>query len=150
MSEKILENCPYSDGNQCPQPEAVARAYLIPQLLDRSEVEATRKNCLTCGKYLEERRKYSRVKRPLQVVLTKGKETSIEGEVVDISEGGALIRLKIWVDFARNEKVLLRIYSSHLESEKGSTPDIEAEGLIKRIDHQEQEMAVAFLKKLGK
>ena len=144
----ILENCPYFDSEQCPQPEAVARAYLVPQILDRAEIEATEQACRTCGRYLDEKRKHSRVGRPFQVILLKGEKTTIEGDAIDISKGGALIQLKDWVDFEEDERVTLKIHHSHEASERRVASEREVPGLIERIETQEQKLAIVFLEEL--
>jgi len=146
MDDNILENCPHSDSGQCPQPVAVARAYLIPQLVERSEVEATKQLCRTCGKYLEEKRTYPRVRRPLPIILSQGKKTAIKGELVNISEGGALVKLDSWADFDQDQIVTLAAYSSHATSEKGVGSGMEFTGEIERVDDQERQVAIAFLK----
>jgi hypothetical protein len=146
MDDNIFEKCPYFDTGQCPQPEAVARAYLVPQLVGRSEVEATNRVCHSCGKYMDEKRKYPRVKRPLPIVLLKGEKTAIEGEIVDISAGGARIRLNKWIDFDEDGKATLEIDPSHADAERESLSTIKVTGLIKRIDEQEQQLAIAFLR----
>ncbi len=146
MDDNILENCPHSDSGQCPQPDAVARAYLIPQLVERSEVEATKQLCRTCGKYLEEKRAYPRVRRPLPIILSQGKKTAIKGEIVNISEGGALVKLNNWADFDEDQKVTLEVYSSHEAAGKGAGSGMEFTGEIKRVDGQGRRVAIVFLK----
>ena len=146
MDDNILENCPHADSGQCPQPDAVARAYLIPQLVERSEVEATKQLCRTCGKYLEEKRAYPRVRRSLPAILSQGKKTAVKGEIVNISEGGALVKLNNWADFDENQKVTLEVYSSHAASGNGVGSGMEFTGEIKRVDGKERQVAIAFLK----
>ena len=145
MDDNMFEKCPYFDTGQCPQPEAVARAHLVPQLVGRSAVEATKRVCRTCGKYLDEKRKYPRVRRPLPVILLKGEKTAIEGEIVDVSPGGARIRLNKWVDFDEDGKATLEIDASHADAEGVSSSVIKVTGSIKRIDDQEQQIAIAFI-----
>jgi hypothetical protein len=144
MDENILENCPHADSGQCTQPDAVARAYLIPQLVERSEVEATKQICRTCGKYLGEKREYPRVRRPLSIILSQGKKAAIEGEIVNISEGGALVKLKNWADFDEEQKITLEVYFSHAASGKGVGSKMEFTGKIIRVDDQERQVAIAF------
>ena len=146
MKDKYWENCPYFESQECPQPEAISRVYLLPQLLDPSMIEATKELCRTCGKYLDEKRKHPRVKRPFQIILRKGKETAIKGDILNISKGGALIKLQGWDDFEKNEKVALEIYPPHAVSEKMSTSKLKVIGLISRIEDQKQQLAIIFLK----
>jgi hypothetical protein len=150
MKDEYWENCPYSESRQCPQPDAIARAYLIPQLLNPSEIEATKKLCRTCGKYLNEKRKHPRVKRPFQINLQKSNGKTIEGYVANISEGGALIKLQDWADFEKNEGVILEIYPSHGASEKVSTSRIKVSGMIKRIEDEKDQLAIIFVKEIDR
>jgi len=62
MENNYWENCSYYESGECPQPEAIDRAFLIPQLLDASEIEATEQIFLNCGKYSDKRRKHPRIK----------------------------------------------------------------------------------------
>ena len=149
MDDKILENCPYLDSGQCPQPNAVGRAYLVPQLLDRAEIEATKKVCRTCGRYLDDKRKHSRLEKPLRVIVLKGENTTVKGEIVDIGKGGALIRLKSWLAFEKEEEVGLRIYHSpHEAGEKMVSNLVRTMGLVKRIEPQKKQVAIVFLEEL--
>ncbi len=66
---EYLENCRYYEIGDCPQPEAIDRVFLIPQLLDPSEIEAAKQICQDCGKYLDQKRKYPRIRRPLQIII---------------------------------------------------------------------------------
>ena len=148
MKDEYWENCPYSESRQCPEPDAIVRAYLIPQLLDPSEIEVIKKLCRTCGKYLNEKRKHPRVIRPFQINLQKGNGKTIEGDVVNISEGGALIKLQNWADFEKNEKVILEIYPSHGASETVSTSRIKVSGMIGRIEDKEDQLVIIFVKEI--
>jgi c-di-GMP-binding flagellar brake protein YcgR len=96
---------------------------------------------------LDQKRKYPRIKRPLQIFLIKERQTAIKGNIVDISEGGALIQLETWADFKKDEKVLLEIYPSRRTSDKSSHELTKVFGLIKRIEVERQQLAIVFLSK---
>ena len=149
MKNEYWENCSYFENGECPQAEAVSRAYLIPQLLDPSEMGVIKKLCRTCGKYLNEKRKHPRVQRPFQINLQKGEGETIEGDIVNISEGGALIKLQSWADFHKNEEVILEIYPSRGASETVSTSRIRVSGVIGRIEDEKGQLAVIFSKEIG-
>ena len=148
MENRYWENCPHYQRGDCPQPEAIDRVFLIPQLLHPSEIEATKQICQDCGKYLDQKRKYPRIKRPLQIILRRGQKTAIEGDIVDISEGGALIRLHHWADFYKGEEVVLEIYPSDVASEKTSTSVLKLSAQVKRIDTERKQLAIIFLGKI--
>jgi len=145
MGDEYWENCPYAESDECPQSEAIVRAYLIPQLLDPADIDSAKQTCRSCGKYLDQKRKYPRMKRPFQIVLIKDRQTAIKGNIVDLSEGGALIQLQKWADFEKDEKVLLTIYPSHPTSDKSSHELTKVSGLIKRIEAKRQQLAIIFL-----
>jgi len=106
MGDEYWVHCPYAQSDECPQSDAIVRVYLFPQLLDPADIDSIKQTCKTCGKYLDQKRKHPRIKRPLQIVLIKERQTAIKGNIVDVSEGGALIQLQTWADFKKDEKVL--------------------------------------------
>jgi hypothetical protein len=144
MSNEYWKNCPYYENGNCPQSESIDAAYLIPQLLDPADIDSIKQTCKTCGKYSDQKREYPRIKRPLQIVLTKEGQKAIKGNIVDLSEGGALIQLQTWADFRKDEKVLLEIYPSPA-SDKSSHESTKVSGLIKRIEVEKRQLAIAFL-----
>lgn len=148
MEDKYWEKCPYYESRNCPQPESIDRAYLIPQLLDTSEIEATEQICRECGKYLEDKRKYPRIRRPLRITLLQGRETAIEGNIVNISHGGALIELKSWADIGKSERVVLNIYPSHPALEKSPTSVLKLSARVKRVDTERKQLAMIFLSEI--
>jgi hypothetical protein len=56
MKERIWEKCPYLSEGRCSHSLVIERAYLIPQLLDTSELLNAKRTCEECGHYLPERR----------------------------------------------------------------------------------------------
>ena len=148
MANNYWDKCSYYESGDCPQPEAIDRALLIPQLLDTSEVEATEQICLTCGKYLDQKRKHPRIKRPFQIILLRGRKTALEGDVVNISKGGVLVKLQNWVDFEEDEKVTLKIYPSQIAGKKASTSAFNVSAQVKRIESQKKQLAIVFLSEI--
>ena len=148
MENNYWENCSYYEGGKCPQPETIDRALLIPQLLDASEIEAIKQICRTCGKYLDQRRKHPRITRPLQIILLRGRKTALEGDVVNISQSGVLVKLQNWVDFDENETVVLKIYPYRVAAEKNSTATLKISAQVKRIDAEKKELAMIFLSEI--
>jgi c-di-GMP-binding flagellar brake protein YcgR len=115
---------------------------LIPELVAPSEIEAARTVCEKCGLRLGEKRKHLRTKRPIEVTLSKGDLPPIQGEITDISQGGAFLKLREWVPFTVGEKVRLEIHPLH--SSKTPTEAIRLLGLITRVEAEERELAIAF------
>ena len=148
MENKYWDNCSYYEGGKCLQPEAIDRALLIPQLLDASEIEDIEQICLTCGRYLDQRRKHPRIKRPLKLMLLRGQKTALEGDVVNISKGGVLVKLQNWVDFDENEKVVLKIYPAQVAGMKKSTSALKVSAQVKRINAEKKQLAIIFLSEI--
>jgi hypothetical protein len=148
MGDEYWVHCPYADSDECPQSGAIVRVSLIPQLLDPTDIDSIKHTCKTCGKYLDQKRKYPRIKRPLQIVLITEHQKAIKGNIVDLSEGGALIQLQKWADFKKDEKVLLEIYPSHPTLDKSSHELTKVSGLIKRIEPESKQLVMVFLQRI--
>jgi hypothetical protein len=149
MEDNYWGKCPYYESSDCPRSETVDRAYLIPQLLDTSEIEATEQICRECGKYLDDKRKYPRIRRPLRIALFQGHKTAIEGNIVNVSHGGALVELQRWADIDENERVVLNIYSSLPASEKSPASVLKLSAQVKRVDTERKQLAVTFLSEIN-
>jgi|GEM_PF-451320 len=145
MEKEHWDRCPFHANGQCPQQLAIDRMSLIPQLVAPSEIEAARTVCEKCGQRLGDKRKHVRTKRPLEVTLSKGDLPPIQGDIINISQSGALLKLRDWVRFTAGEKVCLEIYSPHSTSSKMPAEGIRLFGLIKRVEAKERKLAVAFL-----
>ena len=145
METEHWDRCPFHASGQCPQQLAIDRISLIPQFVTLSDIEAATTVCKKCGQRLGEQRKHVRTKRPLEVTLSKGDLPSIQGDIINISQGGALLQLRDWARFTAGEKVRLEIYSPHSTSGKTPAEAVRLSGLIKRVEAKERKLAVAFL-----
>jgi hypothetical protein len=145
MGREYWDGCPFHATGQCPQHLAIDRISLIPQLLSPVEIEAARTVCDKCGQRLGEKRKHARTKRPLEVTLSKGDLPPIQGDIVNISRGGALLKVRDWAQFTAGEEVRLTIYPPHSSSSATPTWGIRLLGLIKRVEAKERKLAIAFL-----
>jgi len=86
-----------------------------------------------------------RTKRPLEVALFNGGLPPIQGDIIDISQVGALVKLKHWVDFTEGERVRLEIYPPHLTSSDRPADARHVLGLVKRVEEKDGRLAVVFL-----
>ena len=145
MEKEYWDRCPFHASGQCPQELAINRVSLFPQLVAPLEVEAARAVCEKCGQRLGEERKHVRTKRPLAVALFKGDLPPIQGDIIDISQGGALVKLKHWVEFTEGERVRLEIYPPHLTSSDRPADARHVLGLVKRVEEKDGRLAVVFL-----
>ncbi|MGD8315495.1 MAG: PilZ domain-containing protein [Syntrophobacterales bacterium] len=147
MKEPVWERCHYFCSGQCPEQPTIDKAYLIPQLLEPSQLKAATDTCNQCEYYHEEKRKYRRVTRSFKVVVSNKKpKKSTQGTIVDVSINGALIKLDNWTHYNKNETVNLQLYASDIVKDKEETNVINVSGRIKRVTKEKQELAIVFLR----
>ena len=147
MKEPVWERCHYFCSGQCPEQPTIDKAYLIPQLLEPSQLKAATDTCNQCEYYHEEKRKYRRVTRSFKVVVSNKKpKKSTQGTIVDVSINGALIKLDNWTHYNKNETVNLQLYASDTVKDKKETNVINVSGRIKRVKKEKQELAIVFLR----
>ena len=149
MDEASWEGCPYYAENECPHNSVVDRAYLVPHLLTSAEVEGVEEICAKCGLYLNEKRKYFRLKRPFEVVVTIGSgEDKFKGRIANVSRVGALLTFNDWPDFVVDQKVEIEIYSRRKDSREVNETVIRVTGEVKRVDAEDKQAAVMFLEEV--
>jgi hypothetical protein len=145
MVESHWERCPFHESGQCPQEAVVDRLSLVPQFLSTREIEAATATCQGCEKRLGEKRKHRRTKRPLRGVVFKEHGATLKAEILDVSEGGALLELEEWVQFEQGEKASLEIHPTPVNPTGSSRPPIKIVGLVKRVEPEKRRLAMAFL-----
>jgi len=112
MEDAYWERCPFYAEDKCSKASMVDRVYLIPHLLSSSDVGEVKEICKKCGLYLNEKRKYIRLRKPFRVAVIIDKEgTRLQGKIINVSGVGALIMPDRWSDFAIKQEVELEIYS---------------------------------------
>ena len=145
MKNAAWEKCHYFGHGRCPEQATIDKAYLIPQLLELSEIQAATETCRQCEHCQEEKRKYRRVSRPFRVVISNKKpKRKIKGTIVDVSINGALVKLDNWMSFCKDEMVDLQVYANDKVSDKGKHNIVNISGIIKRITRERQELAIVF------
>ena len=123
------------------------KAYLIPQLLKPSQLKAAIDTCDQCEYYHEEKRKYRRVERSFNVVVSnKEPRKNTQGTIVDVSINGALIKLDNWTNFNKDETVNLQFYTNDKFVDKEKPNVINVCGRIKRVTKKKRELAIMFVK----
>jgi hypothetical protein len=147
MDEECWAKCQYYAAENCPDEFRILldRAYLIPHLLDYSEIETAKKICRDCK--IQERRNSYRLNRPLTVVLTnKQPNTKVEGTVINSSASGALVKLRESTNFANGEVVEIE-FTSNDNNTPGQSSSIVTgrSGVIKRQLKERRQVAVIFL-----
>jgi len=149
MDNAYWERCPFYAEDECPQTSLVDRAYLIPHLLSSSEIGEVKETCEKCGLYLNEKRKYIRLRKPFRVVvITDKKGTRLQGKIINVSGVGALIMPDRWSNFDVNQEVELEIYSRPRASKDNDEIAIKVSGIIKRVNDKDKQVAVMFLEEL--
>ena len=150
MKKPTWEKCHHYSSGRCPENSIIDKAYLIPQLLKPSEIEAAYAICEKCENYHREKRKYRRIARSFRVVVSnkEPKQTS-EGTIVDVSIKGALVKLDNWIHFNKDEIIKLKIYSKKVFSDKEKTYVINVCGQVKRVAKEKQELAILFVESDG-
>ena len=149
MDDAYWERCPFYAEDECPKTSLVDRAYLIPHLLSSSEIGEVREICKKCGLYLNEKRKYIRLRKPFRVAVISDKKGSrLQGKIINVSGVGALIMPDNWSDFPVNQEVELEIYSRPRASKNNDEIVIKVSGVIKRVNDRDKQIAVMFLEEL--
>jgi len=127
----------------------VDRAYLIPHLLSSSEIAEVKEICKKCGLYLNEKRKYMRLRKPFRVaVISDKKGTRLQGKIINVSGVGALIMPDNWSNFSVKQEVELEIYSRPRASKDNNETVVKVSGVIKRVNDKDKQVAVMFLEEL--
>jgi hypothetical protein len=105
------QTCQYYPDGCCPNRTLIDKAYLIPQLLTRSELAAIRTKCATCELCHGNRRKHRRVARQLGVaIFDEGSSREVRGATLNLSKRGALIKVADGTGFQVNQRVRLRLF----------------------------------------
>ena len=121
------------------------KLLLIPQLLTAAEIEVATATCQTCEKRLGEKRRHPRTRRPLKGALRKGAKTPIPVDIIDLSPGGALLKLKNWIEMKEGEEISLELYPPRITSTDGSPSPLRVSALVKRVETDRGHLAIAFL-----
>ena len=146
MEQPTYEKCQYLSSGQCPYRSTIERALLIPQLLDPAQIIDAKRLCEKCGQIIVEKRKHVRVQRPLRVVITRrDQEESFHGTILDVSSGGALVKLENLPNFHMDEIFRLKIYPYGGVSDKSDTDEISVDGAVKRLAENKNEIAIVFV-----
>jgi PilZ domain len=85
------------------------------------------------------------VRRPLRGVVFKEQGTTLQAEILDVSEGGALLELEERGHFEPGEKAFLEIHPTPVNLTGSSRPQIKVVGLVTRVEAEKRRLAMAFL-----
>ena len=110
MKRHAWQRCHYYPGGSCPNQSLIDKAYLIPQLLARSELAAIETTCAACEVCHRNRRKHRRLPRPFDVAIfdeRSGREAC--GATLNVSKQGALIKVGDRTGFQVDQELRLRL-----------------------------------------
>ena len=147
MEQPAYEKCHFLGSGQCPYKSTIERALLIPQLLTPTEIADAKRLCEKCEQIFVEKRKAVRVQRSLRVVITRlDQEETFHGTTLDVSSGGALVKLEDLPNFHTDEIFRFKIYSNSGTSDKSDIHAINVDGAVKRLIESKNEIAFVFIK----
>jgi hypothetical protein len=138
MKRHLWERCPHYLDGRCPNQSLVDKAYLIPQIISPFQLAAIQSACANCEVCRQDRRKYPRVRRPLEaVILDKQSGEELHGTSLNVSERGAFIEIRDFHPFLVNQEIELRLCD-----ENGSCQTSRA--VVKRVEHTRGAISVFF------
>ncbi|MBW1982201.1 MAG: PilZ domain-containing protein [Deltaproteobacteria bacterium] len=148
MKKEHWDSCRSYEERRCRQLETIDRIMLIPQLLDPAELEAAKRTCDECREYLSEKRVHSRIKRLFTAVISIDQDTTVNGKVVNVSAGGALIETDSQTFVEAGDRIIVGIFVHASAFDPSAPPDVQLDCLVKRIDRQKNYLAVSFVSEI--
>ena len=146
MKKPAWERCQFYSGGHCSQRLVIDKAFLTPQLLEPSHLQAIILTCENCEKHLSEKRQHQRIKRPFRVVIDNQEPKRItEGITVDISVNATRIKVDRRIDFNEDEVVQLRLHSIEKDHNQTEADITNLRGIIRRIESKTRELVILFL-----
>lgn len=97
------------------------------------------------GRYPRERRRHPRTAACYKVRIVTEHAKIIDGNTVNISDGGALIKLEEWCDFSANDLIGISIAKRDEKSQKKSFETITTLGVMRRTEEAPRRIAVMFV-----
>lgn len=146
MAKDHWGKCQYLAAGNCPESLRILidRAYLLPQLLDSSQIEAAKEACQHCEKL--ERRESPRIERSLSVAVSNNKvNTNAEGTIANVSESGALIKLEGWGNFRKGQTIEFKIRYNDKSSDQANSIVLSGSAVVKRLSRKKQDLAIIFM-----
>ena len=96
-----------------------------------------------------DRRKHPRLSLSFQVqVLKKEPDLSLEGISVDISQGGAFIKIKNWLFFQAHDQAVIAFFLPPQFTGQDKTISLQGDAVVARVDKKNKGIAVKFKKNL--
>jgi c-di-GMP-binding flagellar brake protein YcgR len=128
------------------QAEATDEELLPSRLVSSSRRQSPGGASSNPGTYPYERRRHPRTAACYKVRIVTDYAKIIDGNTVNVSDGGALIKLEEWCDFSANDLIGISIAKHDEESQEKSSETITTLGLIRRTEEESRRIAVMFVK----
>jgi hypothetical protein len=80
----------------------------------------------------------------------RGPNPRIEGDVVDLSGVGAIVKLESWAAFDQDGKMVLAIYAERLPSENPATSALKLSVRVKTKDALREQLAIVFVSEIDR
>ena len=95
-----------------------------------------------------DRRKYPRLRQSFRVELFKqGSPHSLDGTSVDVSQGGAFIRIEQWQTLKANDYAVIAFSLPPDYTGQKKTIRLQGEAVVTRVDQKNKGIGVKFTKK---
>ena len=129
----------------CEQSEASDEADLAAFMVAPPQSEATRKTSRDTIPYPYERRRHRRITRCCRVKVVTDNARIIDGNTVNISDGGALVSLSEWRDFREDDPIGIALFQNDSNGKRKPFAIAATLGVIRRVEKESRRIAVMFV-----
>jgi hypothetical protein len=116
-----------------------------PRLVSSLERQSPGEASSHPGRCPNERRRHPRTVACYNVRIVTDYAKVIDGHTVNISDGGALIKLQEWCDFSENDLIGISIAKHDEKSQEKSLETVTSLGVIRRTEEGSHRIAVMFV-----
>lgn len=93
-----------------------------------------------------DRRRHPRLRQNFQVQLLKeGADFSLEGTSVNLSQGGAFIKVKNWQSFQVQDRAIVTFFLPPEYTGQDMTVTLQGGAVIRRVDQEKEGIGIEFI-----
>jgi PilZ domain len=129
----------------CEQSEAAGQADLAAFMVGPPQSEANPKDSRDTIPYPHERRRHRRTTKCCPVKVVTDSARIIDGDTVNISDGGVLVSLNEWRDFREDDPIGIALFQSDGNGERKASAIAAKLGVIRRVEKESRRIAVMFV-----
>jgi PilZ domain len=129
----------------CEESEAADQGDPAAFMVASPQSEATRQDSRDAIPYPSERRRHRRITRCCRVKVVTDSARIIDGETVNISDGGALVRLSERRDFREDDPIGIALFQNDGNGERKFSAIAARLGVIRRVEEESRRIAVMFI-----